>query len=82
MGAIPIQALMDKNFRYLGARFAIAIAGGLADYQLRAAVGPANAALKALVIASPALGDEATKTFPPLAGTLHEGESVARRFRG
>lgn len=82
VGAIPMQALMDENFRYLGARFAIAIAGGLADYQLRAAVGPVNAAVKALVIASPALGDEATKTFPPLAGTLHEGESVAKRFRG
>jgi CHAT domain-containing protein len=80
VGAIPIQALMDENLRYLGERFAIAIAGGLADYQVRAAVGPVNAALKALVIASPTLGDEATKTFPPLVGTTREGRSIAKRF--
>jgi CHAT domain-containing protein len=82
VGAIPIQALMDEKFRYLGEGFAVTIAGGLADYQLRAAVGPVTAGVKALVVASPALGDEATKTFPPLAGTMREGRSVAKRFRG
>jgi CHAT domain-containing protein len=73
---------MDPDGRYLGERFAIAIAGGLADYQLRAVVPPINASAKAFVIASPFLGDEATKAFPSLAGTLHEGESVAGRFPG
>ena len=80
VGAIPFQALVDENSRYLGERFAIAVASGLADYQLRAAVGPVNAGLKALVVAGPALGDQATKAFPPLAGTFREGESVSRRF--
>ena len=72
---------MDENLRYLGERFAITIAGGLADYQQRAAVGPVSAGVKALVVASPALGDEATKTFPPLSGTMREGRSVAARFQ-
>jgi len=82
VGAIPIQALLDASFQYLGERFAIAIAGGVADYQLRASAGPVTATLKALVIASPTLGDEATVTFPPLAGTTREGRSVAKRFPG
>jgi CHAT domain-containing protein len=81
VGQIPIQALMDSEGRYLGERFAIATAGGLADYQLRAAVPLVNAAVKALVVASPSLGDEASKTFPPLEGTSREGESVASRFQ-
>jgi CHAT domain-containing protein len=82
IGAIPMQALMDDNLRYLGERFAIAIASGLVDYQQRAAAGPVSADVKALVVANPALGDEASKTFPPLDGTMREGRSVARRFRG
>jgi CHAT domain-containing protein len=82
IGAVPMQALMDENLQYLGERFAITIAGGLADYQHRAAAGPVTAGVKALVVANPALGDEATRTFPPLAGTMPEGRSVAGRFRG
>ncbi|SPE35325.1 conserved hypothetical protein [Candidatus Sulfopaludibacter sp. SbA6] len=81
-GAIPMQALMDENLRYLGERFAIAVAGGLADYQRRATVGPVSADATALVVASPALGDETSRTFPPLAGTMREGRSVVKRFRG
>jgi CHAT domain-containing protein len=81
VGAIPIQALMDKSLRYVGERFDIAIASGLVDYQFRRAVGPVNSAAKALVIASPALGEEATRTFPPLVGTTREGRSIAKRFR-
>jgi CHAT domain-containing protein len=81
IGQIPIQALMDPEFHYLGERFAVAIAGGLADYQLRAEVAPVDAAVKALVVASPSLGEEASKTFPPLAGTTREGEAVAKRFQ-
>jgi CHAT domain-containing protein len=82
VGAIPIQALMDENLRYLGDRFAIAIAAGLGDYQRRATAAPVNAGVKALVVANPALGDEATRTFPPLGRTMSEGRSIAKRFRG
>jgi len=81
IGAIPMQALMDEDFRYLGERFAITIAGGLADYQRRTAVSPVSGGVRALVVASPSLGDEAAKTFPPLAGTMGEGRSVAARFQ-
>ena len=79
-GAIPMQALMDQTGRYLGERFAITVAAGLLDYQQRAAAGPVNADTKALVVASPTLGEEMSKTFPPLAGTMDEGRSVAMRF--
>jgi len=79
-GAIPMQALMDQSGRYLGERFAITVAAGLLDYQQRAAAGPVNADAKALVVASPTLGVEMSKTFPPLAGTMPEGRLVAMRF--
>jgi CHAT domain-containing protein len=82
IGQIPIQALMASDRHYLGERFAIATAGGLVDYQRRAGVAPVSAGVKALVVASPSLGEEASKTFPPLVGTTHEGESVASRFPG
>jgi CHAT domain-containing protein len=81
VGAIPMQALMDENSRYLGERFAITVSNGLADYQNRKRVGPVNADLNALVVTNPALGEETAKTFPPLAGTMREGQSVAKRFR-
>jgi CHAT domain-containing protein len=81
IGAIPMQALMDGGFRYLGERFAIVAASSLADYQQRAA-GPVNTGLKALVVASPKLGEEMSKTFPPLPGTMREAKSVAERFHG
>lgn len=80
VGAIPMQALMDESSRYLGERFAVAVSGGLVDYQGRAAVGPVRAGARALVVASPTLGAEMAKTFPPLAGTVREGQSVAARF--
>jgi CHAT domain-containing protein len=82
VGAIPIPALMDGNSRYLGERFAIAIASGLTDYQYREAAGPITADLTALVVASPTLGEEAARAFPPLPGTMSEGLAVARRFPG
>jgi CHAT domain-containing protein len=80
VGAIPMQALMDDRFQYLGERFAIASASGLADYQHREALGTVDADVRALVVANPALGEQAVKTFPALAGTMHEGESVVKRF--
>jgi CHAT domain-containing protein/tetratricopeptide (TPR) repeat protein len=81
VGAVPLQALMDENFQYLGERFAIVTTSGLADYQRRETAGLVNASVKALVVANPALGRETTKTFPPLAGAMREGQSVAKRFR-
>jgi len=81
VGAIPFQALLDENSRYLGERFAIAVVGGMADYLRRAEIGPVNRQDRALVVANPVLGAELTNTFPPLAGTLGEGQSVANRFR-
>ena len=80
VGAIPMQALMDQSFHYLGERFPISIAGGLADYQRRESAGPVNAGLKALVVGSPKLGEKMSKTFPPLPGIMREARSVAERF--
>jgi CHAT domain-containing protein len=81
LGAVPMQALMDEKFRYLSDRFAIAIAGGLTDYQQREAIGPLGPDLKALVVANPLLEEEAAKTFPPLPGTMQEARFVAHAFR-
>ena len=47
----------------------------------REATGPVSAAAKAVVVAGPILGEEATRTFPPLPGTLAEGKWVATQFR-
>lgn len=79
IGAIPMQVLMDANSQYLGERFAITVSGGLADYQVRAGAGPVTYR-KVLVVASPALGVEMSRTFPPLHQTLLEGSSVAAQF--
>jgi CHAT domain-containing protein len=82
MGAIPMQALMDTGSRYLGERFAIGVAGGLVDYQARAAAGPPVAGAKALVVADPRLGENMTRAFPVLPEALREGQSIAARFPG
>jgi CHAT domain-containing protein len=81
VGAVPMQALLDENLQYLGERFAIVTSSGLADYQRREAAGPVTADLRAVAVASPTLGVETAKAFPPLEGTIREGESVAKRFR-
>jgi CHAT domain-containing protein len=82
VGTIPVQALMDPAFHYIGERFAITIAAGLVDYQRRAAARPVEFGARALVVADPALGRELAKAFPPLPGTMREGLAVAERFRG
>jgi CHAT domain-containing protein len=81
LAAIPMQALMDENHRYLGDRFAITVAASLADYQRRAKSGTLNSGSRALVAASPSLGNDMERAFPPLVQALREGASVAARFR-
>jgi CHAT domain-containing protein len=82
LGAIPMQALMGEDSRFLGERFVIAAAGGLADYQRREAAGRVNTSLKALIVANPSLGEETSKIFPPLVGAMREGSAIAERFPG
>jgi CHAT domain-containing protein len=81
IGAIPMQALMDENSRYVGERFSTTFSGGMVDYVARAGAEPASART-ALVVAGPALGKQMSRTFPPLPQTLREGRSVAARFAG
>ena len=80
IGAIPMQALLDENSRYLGERFPITFSGGVVDYAARAGVGLATG--KVVVVAGPTLGTQMSRTFPPLPQTLREGTSVAARFAG
>jgi CHAT domain-containing protein/tetratricopeptide (TPR) repeat protein len=88
VGAVPMQALLDENSRFLGERFAIGIASGLEDYRRRAATGPVLASGpvvaggKVLVVADPTLGPETSRAFPPLVQTMREGADIAARFRG
>jgi CHAT domain-containing protein len=80
VSAIPMQALVDENSRYLGDRFAVTVAGGLVDYQRRAEAAPLQRGSSTLIVANPAIGGEARRAFPPLAQTLREGMAVAARF--
>ena len=82
VGAVPMQALLDENSRFLGERFAIGIANGLEDYRRRAASGPVIAGGKVLVVADPALGPETSRAFPRLVQTMRKGAAIAARFRG
>ncbi len=81
IGGIPMQALRDENSRYLGERFAIVVASGVADYQHRARSGTVDRNSRALVVANPALDKDMVRAFPPLPQSLREGRSVAARFR-
>lgn len=80
VGAIPMQALQDERSVYLGERFPIAIATSVADYQQRTASGILSRGAMALVIAAPTLGEDMTRTFPPLPGAQREGHAVAAFF--
>jgi len=81
IGAIPIQVLRDDYSRYIGERFSITFSGGVADYMARAAAARTKLR-KALVIAEPTLGNQMSRTFPPLPQSLREGDAVAARFSG
>jgi CHAT domain-containing protein len=81
VAVVPMQALMDERRRYLGERFAIAIASGLADYQRRAEIGLVDTDTRALIIADPSLRGDTAKIFPHLPGSMREAEAVAGRFR-
>jgi CHAT domain-containing protein len=80
IGAIPVQALMDEKFQYLGERFMTVVASGVADYQRRAAAAPLGADSQVLVIANPMLGEDMRRAFPPLLQTEREGKAVAALF--
>ncbi|MBI3681957.1 MAG: CHAT domain-containing protein [Acidobacteria bacterium] len=80
VAAIPMQALIDGDARYLGERFAIVIARGLVDYQHRSASPRVTASSRMLVVANPALDKQTARAFPPLAATMREAASVAARF--
>lgn len=82
VGAIPMQALIDRSSHYLGERFAITAASGLIDYQIRAAAGPVAVHSKALVVADPLLGAKTKDAFPVLPEAMREGRSIAERFEG
>jgi CHAT domain-containing protein len=80
VGTIPMQALLDENFRYLGERFAIVVASGVADYLRRAKAGVVTVGSKVLIVASPAVSKAMIRAFPPLPQSLREGKLVATRF--
>jgi CHAT domain-containing protein len=80
VGAVPIQALLDARSHYLGERFAITFAAGMADYQRRSLVAAVSRNAEALVVADPVLGKSLNGTFPPLPGAIAEGKAVAEHF--
>jgi len=80
VAAVPWPALLDKQGRYLGDRFAIVIASSVADYHRRRATGSVHSVSRALVIADPLLDKEMTRSFPPLPQAQREGGRVANFF--
>lgn len=80
MAAIPLAALRDADSRYLGERFPITVATGVADYLRRKAAAPVTSASRALVVANPTLGTEMQRAFPPLPQAAREGHLVSGRF--
>jgi CHAT domain-containing protein len=80
VGAVPIQALLDEHLHYLGERFAITVASGMADYQRRSQVTAVSKKAEALVVADPTVGRSLNGTFPPLPGALAEGKAIAKYF--
>ncbi|MGH9723055.1 MAG: CHAT domain-containing protein, partial [Bryobacteraceae bacterium] len=82
ISAIPLQAILDPESRYLGERFPVVSASSLADYQRRAKARSVYPDSRALVVANPALGQDVVGSYPPLPQTIIEGRHVAGRFRG
>jgi CHAT domain-containing protein/Flp pilus assembly protein TadD len=80
IGAIPMQALIDPDGKYLGERFPIVVSHGLASYAERSQMSPLTSRSVALVIANPALGSDLAKAFPPLEDAAREARDVEALF--
>jgi CHAT domain-containing protein len=81
LSGIPMQALMDSNGTYFGARHQIVSSPGLWYGNTQARSRPFTAADRVLVVGAPALSPEMAASFPPLTGAEDEARNVAARFR-
>jgi CHAT domain-containing protein/cytochrome c-type biogenesis protein CcmH/NrfG len=75
--AVPVQALMSRDGRYLGDRFSIVISTGYGA-QPSPPVLASNA--RVLVVANPLITGESARRFPTLPASLQEAEAVRGAF--
>jgi CHAT domain-containing protein/Flp pilus assembly protein TadD len=75
--AVPVQALMSRDGRYLGDRFSIVVSTGYGA-QPSPPVLASNA--RVLVVANPLITGESARRFPTLPASLQEAEAVRGAF--
>ncbi|MEZ5352256.1 MAG: CHAT domain-containing tetratricopeptide repeat protein [Bryobacteraceae bacterium] len=79
--AVVFPALIDEQGRYVSDRFATVVASSVSDYGRRVRSLDGDGKGRSLVVANPALGAGATRSFPPLVQAEREGRSVVARLK-
>lgn len=81
LSPIPMQALVDANGEYLGAKFAIAIFPGTSYLRRLRAMRPITSEDRVLVVGSPALSGNWASSFRPLPEATDEAREIAAKFK-
>jgi len=81
LAPIPMQALVDANGEYLGAKFAITISPGTSYLRRLRPVRPITSGDRALVVGSPALSGNWASSFQPLPEAADEARGIASKFK-
>jgi len=75
--AVPVQALMSRDGRYLGDRFSIVVSTGFGSQSSPPVLA---SSARVLVVANPLVTGESARRFPSLPATLQEAEAVRAAF--
>jgi CHAT domain-containing protein/tetratricopeptide (TPR) repeat protein len=75
--AVPVQALLSRDGRYLGDRFSIVVSTGYGT-QVSPPVLASDA--RVLVVANPLVTGESARRFPSLPASLQEADAVRAAF--
>jgi CHAT domain-containing protein/tetratricopeptide (TPR) repeat protein len=81
LSPIPVQALVDANGEYLGAKFAITIFPGTSYLRRLRPVRPITSADRVLMVGSPTLSGDWASTFQPLPEAAEEARGIASKFK-
>lgn len=81
LSPIPMQALIDTDGEYLGAKFPISIFPGAAYLRRLRPAKRITSAERALVVGAPALSGSWAATYPPLPEAAEEARAIAGKFR-
>ena len=81
LSPIPMQALVDANGEYLGAKFAITIFPGTSYLRRLRPVRPIYSGDRVLVVGSPTLSGDWASSFHPLPEAIGEARGIASKFK-